>query len=95
MSIPILKAGCAAYYDSFQGLIPCRIVSIAGPCDGPKPASSAYSVVAEVSKDFRSYKKKEIIKSSSLWFPPKESIIRGKYNTKIGFYFVERNKQNA
>ena len=81
--IETLKAGDRCYFDSFAGLIPCRIVSIIGI---PGPASSAQRIIAKATVNRNSrygYYRGSIIEAFAFHFIPKTSIRRRKYSTVI------------
>jgi hypothetical protein len=77
--IPILKAGCKAYYDTFNGLIDCEVIKIEGN-----------KVKFKLTETVAAYKKGEVLESSTLWVVPTKAIKRRQYSTTIGCYNVQQ-----
>ena len=78
-----LKAGDYCYFESFAGLIPCRIVSIIGI---PGPASSAQRIIAKATGNRHErfgYRLGDTIEAFAFHFIPKSSIRRRKYSTAV------------
>lgn len=69
-----LKTGSLAFYDSFGGLIPCRVLSITGKTGLP---STAQQVVLETTTEHKLYKKGERIECSGIRAVPRKSIYTG------------------
>lgn len=90
MALPILKPGARAYWDTFAGLVPCRVTAIrTDRPDDPRPASWQ-SVDVEVTESTGPYAKGH--RELQLWglhvIPP-GAIIRGQFSTRIGPYHVQ------
>jgi hypothetical protein len=71
------------YYDSFNGLLPCKVLSITGE---PGPASTAQRVKLQITSRKR---RGEIIETSGLHLVPWQAIRRSKYGTYIRPYSLE------
>lgn len=102
MEIPILKTGCLAYYDSFAGLVPVKVLSVKGR-PPPKPGEWTFDlckgngrvsvkVMAQVTNDHSPYRKGEILESNSADVVPRSAILRYQYSTTIGLYLVVEDK---
>lgn len=86
MAIHTLRTGDLAYYDSFTGLIPCKVRSIkgiGGIC------STAQTVTLIVTAERKGYLKGDTIETTGLHAVPRGSVRRSKYTTGIRSYFVE------
>ncbi len=68
----VYPVGTLAFYDSFQGLIPCKITEII--------PGRVRAVVTEAAG---AYAKGDTIDGSSVWFPPKNHIKQGEFSTTI------------
>lgn len=75
-----LKANTSAFFDTFAGLVPCKVLKVTG--DSPW-ATSAVDVTFRITKNHGPYKKDEQITSSSLWVCPTEAI-----RTRGGVRFI-------
>lgn len=100
-----LKTGCAAYFDSFSGLVPVTVVSVTAPETLPQFdlghgfARISTKVKARVTEAFGAYRKGELIDSNSVDIVPRGALRRYQYSTRIGIYQVEPDavapKENA
>ena len=78
-----LTTGCLAYFDSFAGLVPCWIMSIAGPLGTP---STAQRVTVKFTAKRGPYKRGEIHETSGLHILPRGAARFGKHSTAIRPY---------
>jgi len=83
----MLKSGMSAFWDTFAGLIPVKVLSITGDID-PRP-SSKHNVKFIVTNDTGPYKKGETFDRWSLDVIPPSAVHRRQYCTTIGFYKVQ------
>ena len=69
-----LRAGILAYFDSFDGLIPCRVLSI----------DPQRNVCAQLTANRGAYKRGEVLESSHNWVVPRSSVYvrSGQYRIK-------------
>lgn len=74
--------GCSAYLDTFNGLIPCKVIGWAD--HNPR------LLTVKVTRTKGPYRAGEIIHESPLWTPPKDRIRRREYSTTIMPYRYER-----
>ena len=81
-----LKAGALAYFDSFVGLVPCKVLSIKGESGR---ANSAQEVTFKITASRGPYKRGEIMRRSALWVAPRDAIKWSKYGVSIRPYSVE------
>lgn len=79
---PILKAGCLAYFDSFAGLVPCKVLRVS---DDPDIAGTLVQITA----DRGAYKRGTCECSNVLHTIPRECIRRSRYKCSILPYDVE------
>ena len=66
-----LTIGSLAYFDSFNGLIPCRVTDIRG-LNGL--ASNGQTVTVELTVKRAAYRKGEIITTSGLQIVPRDAV---------------------
>lgn len=85
-----LKAGELAYFDSFAGLIPCKVLSINGESG---QANSKQEVTFQITAPRGPYKRGELVRSSARWVIPRDAIKRRKHGTTIRPYSVECSMQ--
>ncbi len=83
--IPRLLENGVAYFDTFVGLVRCRVLKLSGRSP---VATSAVMVEFELLEARRAYNTGERFTRSSLWVVPTEALHRGKYQTVIGPYAV-------
>jgi hypothetical protein len=75
-----LTSGSLAYYDSFAGLVPCKIESIKIPrdmkrnSDGTVNADTQTLVYATLTASRRPYQTGERVHGSSLRFVPRDAV---------------------
>jgi len=81
-----LKAGALAYFDSFVGLVPCKVLSIKGESGR---ANSAQEVTFKITASRGPYKRGEIMRRSALWVVPRGAVRRRKHGAVILPYSVE------
>lgn len=84
-----LAAGSLAYWDTFAGLVPCKVQSIKGPSG---PASSDQYVKARLTANRGPYKRGEWCAGSALWFVPRDAVLnkRSRHcSMRIGAYQVQ------
>ncbi len=96
--LPVLKAGCNAYLDTFAGLVPCKVLEVRAPVDRPEHfdlghgfASVTTTTLVRVARDQGPYKKGEHVSSNALHTVPVRAIGKRKYQTTIGAYHVEHS----
>lgn len=88
LTVPTLRAGALAYFDSFvAGLVPCKVLSIKG--ESAECARSDQEVTLKLTAARGPYKRGEIMQSSALWVAPRDAIRRTKYSARITAYAVE------
>lgn len=94
-----LKTGCLAFFDTFSGLVPVKVMSVTAPEKPPAfdlghgNARVSILVTAKVTADQGPYKKGEVIENDSVHIVPRGAIIRGKFSSAIGVYNVEADAQ--
>jgi|LakMenE18May11ns_1017448.scaffolds.fasta_scaffold9734746_2 hypothetical protein len=80
-----------AYFDSFSGLVPCKVISISdelSQCPGLNGRTTKCLISVRLTATVGAYKKGEIIDSNPLRVIPRSNVRRSKYGTKIiGDYF--------
>jgi len=86
-SMTTLKADGAAYYDSFVGLIPCKVLSIRGKSG---QATSKQEVTFRVTASLGPYRRGEILVRDALSVVPRAAVKRRKHGVVILPYSVER-----
>lgn len=82
-----LRSGIAARFDTFNGLVPCRVLSVAG--ESRPYASSSQRVRIRITRTGRGYRAGEIIGTSALRVVPVRSIRRRRYSNTIRVYAVQ------
>lgn len=70
----ILKTGSLAYYNSFSGAVPCRVLSITSKCPQNPHWGTNHRVRAVVTAKLGVYEKGEELEDYSLWIFPRESL---------------------
>lgn len=94
-----LKSGGLAYFDSFAGLVPVKVLSVTAPETMPSfdlghgNARTSIKVRAKVTEDFDVYKKGEIFDSDSLFIVPRGALRQQQYSTVVGIYDVISDNQ--
>jgi hypothetical protein len=87
MQTQTLKAGDKAYYDSFNGMIRCKVLAITGTSGAPTTAQSVKLLITATSK---LYREGEIIETNGLHSVPLKSFYYGPCGIgRIRFYLVE------
>jgi hypothetical protein len=96
MSIPILKTGISAFYDSMRdGLVQVKVLEVRAPAKKPTfelrsgLAPVSVKVKAQVTKTQGSYPKGHVIDTNAVHVVPKGAVRRHKHSTTIGLYSVE------
>ncbi len=83
----LLKSGDLAYFDSFAGLIACRVQTITGTSG---VASTAQTIRFRItSAGNNAYKRGEIMETSGLHVVPRNAVHRVGYFFRIRGYQVE------
>jgi hypothetical protein len=85
-----LKAGELAYFDSFSGLIPCKVLSIKGESGR---ANSTQEVTFQITASLGPYKRGELMRSNALRVVPRDAIKWRKHGVTIRPYSVECSMQ--
>jgi hypothetical protein len=80
-----LKANIAAFFDTFDGLIPCKVLKVSGSSIRP---TSAVQVTFRITKTVKAWKENEILTRSSLSVCPKSSIVKRGPFLRIANYAV-------
>ena len=80
-----LKSGDLAYYDSFSGLLPCKVLKIEGESGTPSTRQECY---LRLTKTVGAYKKGEIIASSGLHAVARRAVY-GKYRNRIRLFWIQ------
>jgi hypothetical protein len=94
-----LKTGCAAYFDTFAGLVPVKVLTVTAPEKPPVfdlghgNARVSIKVTARVTKEHGPYKNGEVVESDSLHIVPRDAIIRHQFSSTIGVYDVVPDTQ--
>lgn len=82
----MLQSGHSALFDTFQGLVPVKVLSIKGT-DGI--ASSAQTVQFEITEDYRSYRKGEKLSRPAIWVIPTKAVVLRQHQYRILPYAVQ------
>lgn len=79
-----------AYYDTFCGLLPCRLISISNPGNMPEtaPANTAVRCVIEITQNKKPYKKGERVTTCSLHVVPKDKVNRRDTESTLSPYTI-------
>ena len=81
-----LRKGDKAFYDSFLGLVPCKVDCIAGRSG---IASASQIVTVTVTANHGAYKRGETVVTSGLHVVPRNAVQRRAYSTTILPYGIE------
>lgn len=84
----ILKPGCNAFWDTFAGLVPCKVTRIEGARPDGIP-STCQTVFFTLTDDRGAYRKGENHSDFALHVVPPGALVRGQYSTRIGAYVVQ------
>ncbi len=96
----MLRAGTLAYFDSFAGLVPCRVLAVRDLQADDAPgtvrfnlthggASTRYMADIELTADRGCYRTGERMAVCSLHVVPRDAVRRRQYSSMIGIYHVE------
>jgi hypothetical protein len=78
----VFHEGTKAYYDTFSGMIPCKILAIEKDCYGFH--CGPYDVVKfQLTEDRGAYKKGEILTASASCVPPRKMVHTVSYHRRI------------
>ena len=82
------KTGSLAYFDSFGGLIPCKVIQVA---KGDPYNGWAVSITVQLTATRGTYKKGEILKLSSAKCIPRPQIVRrsGMYKIRTNYSWID------
>ncbi len=76
------RAGTLAYYDTFAGLIPCKVLEITQICYGFR--CGPYDAVRfQLTADRGAYRKGEILTAAASHVPPRGMVRRMQYSCRI------------
>lgn len=74
--------GTPAYYDTFSGLIPCKVLEITQPAEGFR--CGPYDAIRfKLTADRGAYKKGEILVADAAHVPPQKMIRKLRYSNRI------------
>jgi hypothetical protein len=88
MTTQTLRIGSLAYFDSFAGLIPCKVIAITGP-PGVQTPTSWVRVIAAVTVDKSPYRRGEIVDGGAFWIVPRNAVKRAIKGARVRAYLVE------
>ena len=94
MTNPILKTGSLAYWDTFSGLVPCKVMHIAHPPTPPLfdllqgGISTSIKVTILITQDHGPYRKGELFEEPAPSVVPREAIRRHQYSQTISRYEI-------
>jgi len=83
---PVLRVGDLAYYDSMQGMIPCRVLGLRGESGAAGSQSSARVKTTAVRNG---WPRGTEFDTWTLHVVPRGAYFPRRYGAKIGFYTVE------
>lgn len=97
----VLRTGALAYYDSMQGMLPCKVLAIrpnvlvahgepAPDCDGAP--SSRQMVTVRLTAKRGPWDKGEVLEAWGLRVVPRDACAWRGYGRTIGYYTVECDK---
>lgn len=86
---PTLKTGELAYFDSFAGPVPCKVVSIASSRVADFRPGSWQDVKAVCTADRGTYRKGETLQGQGLHFFPRKALRKRSGQFRIWPYRVE------
>lgn len=78
----VLRTGDLAYFDTFSGLIPCKVLGITGASGR---ASSSQTVRFKLTASRGAYRRGEYLESDGLHVIPRKSV----HGNRISCYLVE------
>ena len=79
-----IYVGALAYYDSMQGLLPCKVLTIHGPQGYQGTASHRICIDVQLTADRGTWRKREVIRCvSSLWVLPRGCVLWRKQGVRI------------
>jgi hypothetical protein len=87
-----LKTGDKAYFESFNGLVPCKVVRITGESG---MASVSHRVTIQLTASKSAYNRGETIESNGLHVIPRKAIHYRAGIARIQVYRVEVSKVGA
>lgn len=96
-----LKRGILAFYDSFAGLVPVKVLAVTAPEEDPAfdlgfgEARTSVRVQCQVTEPHGPYKKDEVLNSNAMMVVPRTAILRRQYSTVIAAYAVEPDQVTA
>lgn len=80
-----LQSGISAYFDSFAGLVPVKVLSILRDHSG-------HTAEVRVTRTVKAYKKGDVFTSETRWIVPSRAIRRRRYSTVILPYAVQADQ---
>jgi hypothetical protein len=78
--------GSLAYFDSFSGLVPCKVIEISDKLKNDSKFAGKTSdciISVKLTANCRAYKRGETIQSDALKIIPRKHISRRKYGARI------------
>jgi hypothetical protein len=93
-----LKTGVLAYFDSFAGLVPVKVLSVTASKEKPLfnlgigSARISTQVSARVTADLGVYRKGEVINSNSVHIVPRGAVLLTAFSSRIAPYNVEADQ---
>jgi hypothetical protein len=91
---PTLRSGDLAFYDSFAGLIPCKVLRIIGrtsetATSEAETATSEADVTVRLTATRGAYRKGETLSGWSLHIVPRAAVFTSRGQHRIGPYRVQ------
>lgn len=84
-----LKAGIAAYFDTFSGLVPCKVLRVRSTSRMPLHPIPTYEAEIEITKTVGPYKQGETLTWSARDVVPKGAIKHTQFSSRILPYNIE------
>ena len=79
----VFRAGTLAYYDTFAGLIPCKVMTVRRKGYGFRVEPRDDAVQFEITETRGAYTKGEVISSEARMVPPRKMIKKRQYSNTI------------
>ena len=84
--------GTLAFYDTFSGLVPCKVLEVKSSCYGFR--CGPYDTLRiKVTEDHGPYKKDEILTVGAASVPPRKMVRRYSYSSRIITTYMYKPKE--
>lgn len=80
---PTLRAGSLAYYDTYSGMVPCKVLSIIAT------AEPGYTIRFRLTGTRQAYKRGEVLEAHQRYVIPRDAYKARRLGGRITYYQVQ------